>query len=84
MTKDKKIIESGKAVMTRGVARLAGIDTRFSGFIKNCVQRYMEEVSPQYGDGLFYYYEDDGLPGISIVREIFPYRRITVLLAGEY
>ena len=75
------------AVMTKGVALLAGRDERFSEFIKRSLSRHLgtgEEVCQQRGAGLFSRCEEKGLPGIFIVRETYPFQRVTVTLAGEY
>lgn len=87
MERDKNIrsnIQWGKAVMTRGVARLAVINDRFSGFIANSLKRHMEEVSPQHGAGLFSRCRSRGLPEICIASEPFPEGRLTVMFPDDY
>lgn len=71
------------AVMTKGVALLAGRDEKFSEFIKRSLNRYLE-VSPQGCAGWFSRCEEKGLPEICIVREAPPLQRFTVLLSSEY
>jgi len=75
--------KSENAVMTKGVAMLAGKDERFSGFIKTSLTRHME-ISPQHGAGLFSRCRSRGLPEICIVGEPFPMGRLTVMLPDEY
>jgi hypothetical protein len=75
------------AVMTKGVALLAGRDERFRGFVKRSLKRYLDtggEASRQHGAWLFSRCEEMGLPEICIVREAPPLQRFTVLLASEY